>query len=98
MSKGYDDFERFRVFAGKELKRLSAKLEELAVELNRVSRSIDEFQEYSYQYNVKIVGVPQTSQDESSAITSALCERLFKAMGSCIISYHISLFTLGFLE
>ena len=41
MSKGYDDFERFRVFAGKERKRLSAKLEELAVELNRVSRSID---------------------------------------------------------
>ena len=49
MSKGYDDFERFRVFAGKELKRLSTKLEELAIELNRVSRSIDEFQEYSYQ-------------------------------------------------
>ena len=64
------------------LKRLSAKLEELAVELHRVSRNIDEFQEYSYQYNVKIVSVPQTSQDESSAITSALCERLFKAMGS----------------
>ena len=61
MSKGFDDFERFRVFAGKELKRLSAKLEELAVELNRVSRNIDEFQEYSYQYNVKIVGVPQMS-------------------------------------
>ena len=79
MSKGYDDFERFRDFAGKELKRLSAKLEELAV-----SRSIDEFQEYSYQYNVKIVGVPQTSQDESSAITSALCKRLFKAMGSAV--------------
>ena len=84
MSKGFDDFERFRVFAGKELKRLSAKLEELAVELNRVSRNIDEFQEYSYQYNVKIVGVPQTSQDESSAITSALCERLFKARGSAV--------------
>ncbi|XP_068749154.1 uncharacterized protein [Montipora capricornis] len=84
MSKGFDDFERFRVFAGKELKRLSTKLEELAVELNRVSRNIDEFQEYSYQYNVKIVGVPQTSQDESSAITSALCERLFKAMGSAV--------------
>ena len=26
MSKGFDDFERFRVFAGKELERLSAKL------------------------------------------------------------------------
>ena len=84
MSEEYDDFERFRVSAGKERKRLSAKLEELAVELNKVSRSIDEFQEYSYQYNVKIVGVPQMSQDESSAITSALCERLFKAMGSAV--------------
>ena len=84
ISKEYDDFERFRASAGKELKRLSAKLEELAVELNRFSRSIDEFQEYSYQYNVKIVDVPQTKPDESSAITSALCERLFKAMGSAV--------------
>ena len=31
MSKEYDDFERFGVSAGKELKCLSAKLEELAV-------------------------------------------------------------------
>ena len=83
LSYEYDDFERFRVFAGKELKRLSAKLKELAVELNRISRSIDEFEEYIYQYNVKIVGVPQTSQAESSATTSALCERwLFQAMAS----------------
>lgn len=58
MSKEYDDFERFRVSAGKELDRLGAMLDEIAVEVNRVSRSIDEFQEYSYQYNVKIVGVP----------------------------------------
>ena len=71
-------------FRANVLKRLSAKLEELAVELNIVSRNIDEFQEYSYQYNVKIVGVPQTSQDESRAITSALCERLFKEMGSAV--------------
>ena len=77
-SKEYDDFERFRVSAGKELKRLSAKLEELAVELNRTS--IDN----SYHYNVKIVGVPQASQGESSATTSALCERLFQAMGSAV--------------
>ena len=75
-------FERFRVSADKELKRLSAKLEELAVEFNRVARSIDEFQDYSYQYSVGIVGVPQTSQDESSATTSVLCERLFKALRS----------------
>lgn len=72
MSKEYDDFERFRVSAGKELDRLGAMLDEIAVEVNRVSRSIDEFQEYSYQYNVKIVGVPQLSQDESSASTSEL--------------------------
>lgn len=43
MSKEYDS-EWFRFSAGKELKRLSAKLEELAVELNRVYRSIDELQ------------------------------------------------------
>lgn len=89
MSKEYDDFELFRVSAGKELDRLGAMLDEIAVEVNRVSRSIDEFQEYSYQYNVKIVGVPQLSQDESSASTSALCECLFKAIGSAVSIHDI---------
>ncbi|XP_022777579.1 uncharacterized protein LOC111319005 [Stylophora pistillata] len=89
MSKEYDDFERFRVSAGKELDRLGAMLDEIAVEVNRVSRSIDEFQEYSYQYNVKIVGVPQLNQDESSASTSELCDRLFKAIGSAVSIHDI---------
>ncbi|PFX13675.1 hypothetical protein AWC38_SpisGene22222 [Stylophora pistillata] len=89
MSKEYDDFERFRVSAGKELDRLGAMLDEIAVEVNRVSRSIDEFQEYSYQYNVKIVGVPQLSQDESSASTSELCDCLFKAIGSAVSIHDI---------
>ena len=67
-----DDFERFRVSAGNELKRLSAELEELPVELNIVSRGINEFQEKSYHCNVKNVGVPQRSKNGSSATTGVL--------------------------
>ena len=46
--------------------------------------SIDEFQEYSFQYNVKIVGVPEVCSDEAASTTSKLCVKLFKEMGENI--------------
>ena len=46
-----------------------------------IANAIDEFQEYSFQYNVKIVGVPEVcSDDEAASTTSRLCVKLFKEM------------------
>ena len=47
--------------------------------------AIDEFQEYSFQYNVKIFGVPEVVlHDEAASTTSKLCVKLFKETGENI--------------
>ena len=36
---------------------------------------------YSYQYNLKIVGLPKAAQHEPSEATAAVCVSLFETMG-----------------
>ena len=47
----------------------------------KAESAIDDIVQYSYKYNVKIVGVPQTSTQESSYTTANLCLTIFKAIG-----------------
>ena len=49
--------------------------------VTRIDKAIDEMLFYSYQYNVKIVGVPHVSENESSEETVELCVKLFSALG-----------------
>jgi hypothetical protein len=49
--------------------------------VNRIDKAIDDLLIYSYQYNLKIVGVPQLDDKESSDETAVLCINLFRAMG-----------------
>ena len=64
-----------------QLKALSRRLNELSVEATRVGNAIDEVEEYSYQFNVKIIGLPE-KRSETAAETSALCVKLFQEMGA----------------
>ena len=52
--------------------------------MDAIANAIDEFQEYSFQYNVKIVGVPEVCSNEVASTTSKLCVKLFKEMGENI--------------
>ena len=86
LSKEYDDFHLFNTTANKELQRLSSKLSEVKARVDAIANAnaIDEFQENSFQYNVKIVGVPEVCSDEAASTTSKLCVKLFKEMGENI--------------
>ncbi|XP_068689659.1 uncharacterized protein [Montipora foliosa] len=48
-------------------------------------------QEYSYSYNVKLVGVPELKQRESAYETSQLCLKIFSAIGEDIKTYDIDI-------
>ena len=89
LSKKYDDLHLFRGMAKDELQQLSAKLEELKAKVDTIGNAIDEIQEYSFQYNVKIVGVPERLQDESAASISKLCLNIFKETGADVSMYDI---------
>lgn len=48
---------------------------------DRIEKSIDTFQAYSYQFNIKIIGMPLVAERESSEQTANLCLQLFAALG-----------------
>ena len=82
LSKEYDDLQSFRESTKDDLKRLSARLVLVESKVDAISNAIDEIEDYSYQFNVKFTGVPETSVNESSRSTSSLCIKLFNGMGA----------------
>ena len=69
LSNEYDDFNRFRAFAEKEFNRCNKRLEELTSNANEVANAIDEIQKYSYQYNLKILGPPNSVKEKNLVVT-----------------------------
>ena len=83
LSDEYDDLSASNYGVVDQLKALSRRLNKLSAdhETARVGNAIDEVEEYSYQFNVKIIGLPEKSS-ETAAETSALCVKLFQEMGA----------------
>ena len=82
LSKEYDDLSNSDASTKKELCRIGAKLDEIDVRLEEMAGILDEMQEYSYSFNVKLLGVPQLSADENAVQTSNLCVKIFNKMGA----------------
>ena len=71
-SNAHDQFQTFQADVNKELKRLSTWLAEISNRVDEIGKAIDSMCEYSYQCNVKIVGMPELSEQESYSQTSDL--------------------------
>jgi NADH/NAD ratio-sensing transcriptional regulator Rex len=80
LSNGYDDLVKSKVDTQNDVLNLKKRLDLLSVGVNRIDKAID-LLTYSYQYNLKIVGVPQLDDKESSDETAVLCINFFRAMG-----------------
>ena len=64
-----------------QLQSVKAKLNGLDHRCNELRLAIDEMQAYSYQYNIKIFGLPTFAERENSKSTANLCIQLFHSMG-----------------
>ena len=84
ISDQYDNLDEFRVRASQQISALTLKLDEMDRRCNEIGQAIEEILSYSYQYNIKIFGLPMTSERESSYSTAQLCVRLFSQWGSRI--------------
>ena len=60
---------------------MNSRLTEIATKVNNVGDALEQIQQYSYQYNIKIVGLPQHDERESAYQTSSLCVNLFQSLG-----------------
>ena len=64
-----------------QLQSIKAKLNGLDHRCNELRLAIDEMQAYSYQYNIKIFGLPTFAERENTESTAKLCIQLFHSMG-----------------
>ena len=64
----------------KALDNFSLWLDLLTVKDDRTDKAIDEMLFYSYQYNLKNLGVPLISERESAQDTAELCVKLFSGL------------------
>ena len=73
------------------LANIEKRLTNFEERLLNLESTLDDLQNYSYSFNVKVLGVPELSDSESAADTSSLCVRLFNAMGSSVSEQDIDI-------
>ena len=75
----------------KRLTNLEAHVSVIARKTESISKAIDDIQLYSYQYNLKIVGVPQTDPDEKASNTVVLCLKVLSGIGADVSGSDIDI-------
>jgi prefoldin subunit 5 len=65
----------------KELDQIKAEIKEVSKKYTEISNAIAAIEDYSFNYNVKIVGMPVVSEHERADETVEICLRLFTALG-----------------
>ncbi|XP_032231185.1 uncharacterized protein LOC116614368 [Nematostella vectensis] len=73
------------------LNSFQAKLGTLVDKVDSKGKEIDGATAYSYQYNLKITGVPQMSDKENADQTTSLCLHLFSKIGVEMDDYEIDI-------
>ena len=92
LSKGYDELILFQAKATAELRQACSRLDELIVKIDAIGQAVDEIEEYSYKFNLKVVGLPEIKENKSAEETSSLCVKLFREMGAdndMTLTWHI---------
>ena len=81
VSQQYDVLSKFKVEAERQIKELAVKVNEISNLCDRITKSIEASEAYSYQFNLKIVGLPTVAERESPQQTANICLKLFAALG-----------------
>ena len=85
MSDEYDDLSSSNSRVSVQLKQISHRLNVLCLRAD-VSYFLCDAEEYSYQFNVKITGLPELNSSETAPETSSLCVKLFQEMPGAEVS------------
>ena len=91
MSNGYDELNNFRATAKQTFSALNTRLSELTENVDKISNAICDLEQYSYSYNVKLIGIPESGRKESAIETSTVCANLFKEIGADITIQDIDI-------
>ena len=86
LSDEYEDMQRSTANSTGELKRISLILEDISRKAYKIEEEVEAIQQYSYQYNLKITGIPLSQKQESAINTSETCIKLFHKIGATNVS------------
>lgn len=84
----YDVLNKFRDRAFDKISTLEKPLKQLSTE---VSKAIVQVQEYSYSYNLKLVGFPELEPRENAFQTLQLCSVIYIAIEVHVKPYDIDI-------
>ena len=73
----------------RKVKDFETKVDVISEKADCRAKAIDEFQQYSYQYNLKLVGVPQIRENKTANDTTGLCLKIFSDIGNDITAWDI---------
>lgn len=88
LSDEYDDLQNLNTAAKQKLSKLDKMLSDISVKIEEISNPVEALQQYTYQYNIKIVGFPHANKSESSEVIAKLCLQLFSCLGVDGITLH----------
>ena len=74
LSESHDEFCKY---AEEKMGAIESSLNTLSSSAENISALIDQLQDYSYSYNIKLIGVRELKPHESAAETSQLCLQIF---------------------
>ena len=64
-----------------QIKQLTVRVNEISIMCEQIAKAINAFETYSYQCNIKIVGMPTITKRETPEQTAELYLKLFSALG-----------------
>lgn len=91
LSDEYEDFKSFKSAMERDFSRMSSTLKDLEEGIAKIDEAIEAIHKYSYQYNLKILGIPQKGRKETSKETIDICLKLFQGIGAEILPYDIDI-------
>ena len=65
----------------KAFQKLESRLNTIESRVTNNAKTTDDILTYSYQYNIKIIGVPQATDSETAEETANICPRIFAVIG-----------------
>ena len=77
-----DDLILFKNNRMKELKHINQQVNIISKKCEVIANAVEQIEDYSYQYNIKITGMPQQNPNESAEEITSMCLKLFTAIGA----------------
>ncbi|CAB4034889.1 Hypothetical predicted protein, partial [Paramuricea clavata] len=86
-----DDLILFKNNTMKELKHINQQVNIISKKCEVIANAVEQIEDYSYQYNIKITGMPQQNPNESAEETTSMCLKLFTAIGADVSIYDVDI-------